>query len=1108
MADMKLNLNLQAKVADANASFSKLANSTAKATGNFKAHQKALHDTSARMTNLNKDANRTSDTVLKLGNNFGKLGSVLKRGAIAGSMIMIGKAFTSFASKHTTSAMNAIETNNLFEVSFGEMAGEVEDSLYRISEATGLNLTNLKNVSGTYSLLARSMGFNSEQASTLATNMTKLGMDLSSLMNVPIDQVMGDLRSGLLGQSETVYKYGIDVTEAAIAQEALNLGISKSVREMSQGEKMYLRQSVIMQHTSLAHGDMAKTIHESANQLKILQSRFATLSETIGRLFLPVLEWILPYANAVVIVLTRLAGAIGRFFGLDMSPKMVDNTRLLRDGFNSVKPSTSNLSKDLDKVGKSLDKVGKKSTKNTKKTKKDLQDTGKEVKKLSNILLGIDEINLLGKQPEDNKDDPSSGLGDLPDLGGVSGDIGKIGDGLGDIGAGLGDIGDGLGGVFDGLPIDAFNNGLENIKDKAQEIADRFINWVKDLKELALKWLPTILTLVTLVGLAFLSWKIAGLIGVGGSVLGALAGLFETIALKAMYAGDNVKKFFTSAQFKNASGIFLILTGLIVLFFGLRDVLSEAKPPLEAFLKVFAGFALIAGGIFLLGFGGIPALIALAVGAIVTLGLAIWKYWEEISTWIAGAWESFKEILGNLGTWISKAWGDIKTWTAEKWEGIKQYLSDTWDSIKKKVAQVWDAIGQFFADTWDWVKKKTEDAWIAIKKFITETVPKIIGDVVKWFGELPNKIAYWLGFALGTVVKWGMNVWDYLKVKVPEIIGKVVEYFAGLPAKIKEKLSYAWNRVKEWASNTLDMIKKEVPKIIAKVQEFFAELPAKIAEKLGLIKAKITGWVSNAIGWVKEEVPKIISNIVDFFYGLKDKIAEKFNLIKFTIEDWVRNAIRWVRTEVPAVIAKIVDFFAELPSKIFNKIKEFGSTMKDIGGWILDGIFSGFRNIKDKVIGFKDNFVQGFKDALGIKSPSRVMRDEVGKYLGEGIADGLSRTTRKIVDTATGISEGIQGAFTDVTMSAGVKYRVGDMGSLPSDMSVGVTGNMNNTVALDSGNFNEGIYGAVYNAVTSAMSVDERGDVILNVDGTTLGRVAIKGINKVSKQEGRVLLQI
>lgn len=182
--------------------------------------------------------------------------------------------------------------------------------------------------------------------------------------------------------------------------------------------------------------------------------------------------------------------------------------------------------------------------------------------------------------------------------------------------------------------------------------------------------------------------------------------------------------------------------------------------------------------------------------------------------------------------------------------------------------------------------------------------------------------------------------------------------------------------------------------------------------------------------------------------------------------------------------------------------------MKDIGGWILDGIFSGFRNIKDKVIGFKDNFVQGFKDALGIKSPSRVMRDEVGKYLGEGIADGLSRTTRKIVDTATGISEGIQGAFTDVTMSAGVKYRVGDMGSLPSDMSVGVTGNMNNTVALDSGNFNEGIYGAVYNAVTSAMSVDERGDVILNVDGTTLGRVAIKGINKVSKQEGRVLLQI
>lgn len=1181
MADMKLNLNLQAKVADANASFGKLANSTAKATGNFKAHQKALHETSAKMTNLNKDANRTSDTILKLGGNFSKLGNVLKGGAIAGSIMVIGRAFASFAAKHTTSAMNAVETNNLFEVSFGEMAGEVEDSLYRISEATGLNLTNLKNVSGTYSLLARSMGFNSEQASTLATNMTNLGMDLSSLMNVPIDQVMGDLRSGLLGQSETVYKYGIDVTEAAIAQEALNLGISKSVREMSQGEKMYLRQSVIMQHTALAHGDMAKTINESANQLKMLQMRFQTLSETIGKLFLPVLEWILPYANAVVIVLTRLAQAIGRFFGIDMSPKMVDNTRLLRDGFNSVKPSTSSLSSDLDKVGKNLDKVGNKSKKNTKKTKKDLQDTGKEVKKLNNILLGIDEINILGKQPEDNKDnktDPSSGLGDIPDLGKVAGDIGKIG-------AGLGDIGDGLGGVFGGLPIDAFNNGLDNIKDKAQEIADKFIKWAKNLKELAEKWLPRILILATLVGLAFLSWKISGLIGTGSTALKALAGLFDTIALKAMYAGDGIKGFFTSARFKNASGIFLILSGLILLFLGLKDVLSEAKPPLEAFLKVFAGFALIAGGIFLLGFGGIPALIALAVGAIVTLGLAIWKYWDEISAWIANAWAGFKEILGNLGAWISDAWESIKTstaekwesikqylsetwdsiknkvselwehiktWTSETWDGIKQYLSDTWDSLKTKVGEIWGAIGQFLADTWDWVKQKTEDAWNAIKTFITETIPKIIGDVLTWFGELPNKIAYWLGFALGTVVKWGMDMWDYLKVKVPEIIGNVVTYFAGLPAKIKEKLTSAWDKVKEWASNTLDLIKTEVPKIIAKVQAFFAELPAKIkeklsyawnrvkdwasdtfvlikeevpkiinkiteffagvkdkiAEKLALVKAKITGWVSNAVGWVKEEVPKIIDKIVEFFFGLKDKVAEKLLLFKSTIERWVRDSIRWVKTEVPKVITSIVDFFAELPSKIFNKIKEFAGTMKDIGGWILDGIFGGFTNIKNRVIGFKDNFVSGFKKALGIESPSKVMRDEVGKFLGEGIAEGLSRTTGEIVDTATGISDGIQGAFTDVTMSAGVKYRVGDMGSLPSDMNVGVTGHMSNTVALDSGNFNEGIYGAVYNAVTSAMSIDERGDVVLNVDGTTLGRVAIKGINKVTKQEGRVLLQV
>ena len=115
------------------------------------------------------------------------------------------------------------------------------------------------------------MGMVDEQAQILSTNTYHLALDIASLNNVPIQQAMEDLRSGLVGQSETVYKYGIDVTEASLKTEALAEGITKSVRNMSQGEKMALRYNVMLKSTGLAQGDFAKTIASPANQFKIFR---------------------------------------------------------------------------------------------------------------------------------------------------------------------------------------------------------------------------------------------------------------------------------------------------------------------------------------------------------------------------------------------------------------------------------------------------------------------------------------------------------------------------------------------------------------------------------------------------------------------------------------------------------------------------------------------------------------------------------------------------------------------------------------------------------------------------------------------------------------------
>lgn len=336
------------------------------------------------LSNINKDANRSAEGIAKLTGSMRGLNQVIGFGKLA----MMGSQLA----KAIQSAVDMTETVNLFNVAMGDTAISTNGVVQEMSRLYGLDASNLQNSVGTFSLLARSMGMTTTQSSQLSTNMAKLAVDLSSLTNVPIQQVMADLKSGLVGQSETVYKYGMDVTEAGIKAEAMAQGITKSVRNMNQGEKMALRYKAMIRQTALAQGDFANTINSPANQLKILGERFITLGRSIGSMFIPMLTAVLPYLNAFVMILTDVANAIAKFFGF--TPPEVKNG--VGKTFGDVE----------DGADKSTGAVGK---------------TTKAIKQMKNALMGFDEINLLPKPSSDEgKGDGVGGASILPkmDLGG------------------------------------------------------------------------------------------------------------------------------------------------------------------------------------------------------------------------------------------------------------------------------------------------------------------------------------------------------------------------------------------------------------------------------------------------------------------------------------------------------------------------------------------------------------------------------------------------------------------------------------------------------------------------------------------------------------------
>ena len=340
--------------------------------------RESLHELSNSFVSLGRDSKRANISMNAFAGGLGKISTLIKG-------VGLYKLSQGLATA-MQSAMDTTESIHMYNVAMGEFAESTGLAVTKLSELSGLDRVKMLDTVGEYNLLARSMGITSENASVLSENTNRLALDLGALTNRSFTKVAEDLRSGLIGQSKTMYKYGIDVTEASVKQEALNQGIKKSVRHMSQGEKMALRYAVMVRQTSLYHGDFANTINKPANQLRILSERFVTLSRTVGNLFLPMVREILPWLNAMTQMLTRMVDSMSVVFG---GKKMGENDD----------EAIENTINDFGALGDEMDEDGKKADK---------------LKKKIQALAGFDELNILGSKDKDkDKDEDDFSFADM-----------------------------------------------------------------------------------------------------------------------------------------------------------------------------------------------------------------------------------------------------------------------------------------------------------------------------------------------------------------------------------------------------------------------------------------------------------------------------------------------------------------------------------------------------------------------------------------------------------------------------------------------------------------------------------------------------------------------
>ena len=701
--------------------------------------------------------NNTMQNARMQTNGFGLAIKGLKFSAI----VYAFRKVASFLGYAITKAGEYQEDLNLFTVSMGEYAEEAYRYAQQVSEVMGIDPAEWMRNQGVFNTIISGFGVVGDKAAFMSKNLTQLGYDIASFYNISFSDAMQKVQSGIAGELEPLRRLGYDLSVARLQQEALNLGITKSVSAMTQAEKAQLRYYAMMTQVTQVQGDMARTLENPTNMLRVLKAQLEQVARAIGNLFIPILTKVLPVLIAFAKALREIIAAIAALFGVTLKEPEWEN------GFSNATIDSGDIADNL-------------------------SDATNSAKELKRYLAGFDELNVL---PDQTKSAPGGGLG----------------------GIGGGDLGIDLPG-YDFLAnavsenIDMWQKKLEPfvnfVKENLKQILItvvaigaafmgwkigasvlNFMDWLKRLqKNGVIKSIPA--TLKTLGGIAF---TVAGAVMMIGNAFDAWTNGVNKQNLKGMLTGiTTAVTGLAIAAGPTGAAIGALVGGVALLVVGIKDWITTGELGASTFWMLEAGIAAVGAGLALLTGNWIP----LAVAAVAGIGLAIYNYWDEIKAFFAGIADWFDknvvqpvvDVFAPIVEWISEffrgcwiivqaVWQVASEWFNTKvvqpivgffrgvWENVSAFFTNLWDDIAAEWApaaewfatNVTQPITEFFSDAWENIKCDFRAAFTDIGDFAVSVFNGVIGRVEAMVNRIIGAINGLIS-GFNRVVSWAANI--------------------------------------------------------------------------------------------------------------------------------------------------------------------------------------------------------------------------------------------------------------------------------------------------------------------------------------------------------------
>ena len=825
-----------------------LGQSTKSLNNNMSGLPSTINATTNALNGLPTNLKRVANQVDNLSNKNSKIQTTsnllsgLSKSLSFGAIAIAIRGITNSIGKFVNLSNDYIENLNLFNVSLGNMADTAKEFVNNFSTVLGVDPSPVMRYISIFNTLAEGFGIADEEAYKMSKNLTQLSYDLSSYLNIPIDEAMQKLKSGFSGEIEPMRAVGVALDEASLQETAYALGIDKKVSAMTRAQKTELLYYQIMTRTTKMQGDMARTLIQPANALRILQQEFTQLGRAIGNIFIPILMAIIPYVQVVVKWLTAAAQAIAHLFGFEIDTS----------AWGSVTDTTADISSGIDDIGDSANK------------------TTKELKKM---LAPFDELNVI-----DFGDNKTSGGGSGSDTG--------------------------IGGSL-GIPLpeyDATAGALTRNLEEAEKRLKSIIPYIAAVGAGLLTWKigSSVLTFLDKIGmvsslggslkiLAGLSLVITGVTLLFGSFSKLIQGDFSAETILKGLGGSALVGVGAALMFSNPIGLIVGL-GLSLLVVGKafgnwRDDTAR---------KIAAELGIDYDGMnFFEKIGFIYKMTAEILGITETtnsvteelknsLYTKISEIWEGIKSFFApiGQWfgtnvvEPIKNFLSPIVEWIntniiqpiasffSWLWGEIGAPLENLWKQITEAFSSAWDTIKL----VWEKVQPFFQDVWDGICKTFTVAWDIIKK-VWDTVSPYFESIWNSIKSIFSVVSAVLGGFFNVAWETIKSIWNNAVNFFSIVWAGIRAVFEVVKGVLSGDFSGAWEAIKNVWSQTVN---------------FFSGVWEGIKNVFG----SVANWFGDVFSKAWQAVKNVFTTGGEIFQGIIEGIA---NVLKSVINSIIRG---------------------------------------------------------------------------------------------------------------------------------------------------------------------------------------------------------------------------